>query len=125
MANPQKAKGDRYENEIAKYFNEHVYGRDQCSRAPLSGGGRVGLGSGGSDLLGTPGLFIEAKRVERLSFRDAVAQAERNAALTRAPEHPIVVTRRNREATGDSLIVMRLQSFEKFYRAWLAAEGHI
>jgi hypothetical protein len=123
MANRQKAKGDAYERELAAHLNDSVYGYEQCGRAPLSGGGFVGL-SGGADLIGTTGLFVEAKRVERLSWREAVAQAERNATTTKAPETPVVITRKSREKTGDSLVVMRLDEFNKFYRAWLSVEGY-
>ena len=45
MGNPQKAKGDAYERDLAKYFNENIYKEERCSRAPLSGGGRIGIGS--------------------------------------------------------------------------------
>ena len=37
-----KRKGDGYERELAKYFNEKVFdGEDKVQRAPLSGGGAV------------------------------------------------------------------------------------
>lgn len=124
MGNPQKAKGDKYENDLAKYFNEHIYGAEQCQRAPLSGGGRVGIQAGGADLLGTTGLFVEAKRVERLNFRDAMAQAEKNIVQTKAPEYPVVITRRNRETLDDSLCVMRLKHYQELYKAWLQVNGY-
>ena len=114
----QKQKGDQYERELAAYLNEHVYNAKQCSRAPLSGGGHVGL-TGGADLTGTSGLFVEAKRVERLAWREALNQAETNAALTRTTDVPIVVTRKSRERTGESVVMLRLQDFNQFYKAWL------
>ncbi len=125
MTNPQKNKGDNYERELAKYLNDEVFdGRDQCGRAPLSGGGFVGL-SGGADLIGSTGLFVEAKRVERLNFLDAMRQAERNIEKTHSPEAAIVVNRRNRMTTGESLILMRLDGFLPFYKAWLIQEGYL
>ncbi len=124
MGNPQKAKGDKYENDLAKYFNKHIFGADQCQRAPLSGGGKVGLHAGGADILGTPQVFIEAKRVERLNFRDAVRQAERNILATRSEEFPVVITRKNQEKIEDSLVVMRLSDWTEFYIAYLRALGH-
>ncbi len=124
MGNPKKTKGDNYERELAAYLNQEAYeGRDQCGRAPLSGGGFVGL-SGGADLIGTIGLFVEAKRVEKLNFMEALRQAERNAEKTNSPEAPIVVNRRNRMTTGESLVLMRLDSFMHFYRAWLRVQGY-
>ena len=117
-----KAKGDAYERELAAHINEHT--GLNAGRAPLSGGGKVGL-SGGADLLGTPGLFVEAKRVERLNVREAMRQAELNIKKTKSPEQPIVVTRMNRESTGDSLVVMRLDSFLEIYRSHLLAQGYV
>lgn len=125
MGNPQKAKGDKYEVDLAKWFNENVFNYEQCQRAPLSGGGRVGLHAGGADLLGTTGIFVEAKRVERLNFRDAMLQAERNVEQTNSPEMPTVITRRNREALDDSLVVLRLKCFKELYVAWLKQEGYL
>lgn len=81
--------------------------------------------TGGSDLLGTPDLFIEAKRVERLNFHDAMRQAERNIKTSNSPDVPIVVNRKNRMTTGDSLCLIRLDDFLKFYLAFLQREGHV
>ena len=37
-----KRKGDGYERELAKYFNEKVFGGDDLvQRMPLSGGGAI------------------------------------------------------------------------------------
>lgn len=117
-----KAKGDEYERELASYINEAT--GLSSGRAPLSGGGKVGL-YGGADLIGTPGLFVEAKRVERLSFHEAMRQAETNIKKTQSPEAPVVINRRNRESTGDSLVVMRLDSFLKFYLSHLLISGYV
>jgi hypothetical protein len=128
MASKQSIKGSNYERELAAYLNEFAYlGQHKCERAALSGGGRVGLYTGGADLLGTPGLFIEAKRVEKLNFRDAVRQSEDNLKQTNksGTERPIVITRRSREATGASLCVLRLEDFLHFYRAWLKLNGYL
>ena len=92
-----KQKGDNYERELAAYINEHT--SLQSFRAPLSGGGHVGL-SGGADILGVPSLFIEAKRVERLNFHDAMRQAETNIEKTQSDDVAIVMNRKNRMKTG-------------------------
>ena len=37
-----KRKGDGYERELAKYFNEKIFnGEDKVQRMPLSGGGAI------------------------------------------------------------------------------------
>ena len=120
MTTPSKRKGDNYERELAAYNNEET--GTKGFRAPLSGGGHVGM-SGGADLLGVPSLFIEAKRVERLNFHDALRQAEGNAKKTNSPDTPIVINRKNRQPTGDSLCLLRLDEFLKYYKAYLKLEG--
>jgi|TARA_R110001592_G_scaffold19250_1_gene79223 hypothetical protein len=117
-----KIKGDKYERELGKYFNE-VLGIETAHRAPLSGGGFVGNMVGGADVIGVPDLFIEAKRVERLNFMDAVRQAEGNREKTNSPEVPIVINRRNQMTTGQSLCVLRLDDFMKFYKVYLQTTG--
>lgn len=117
-----KVKGDKYERELGKYFNE-VLGIETAHRAPLSGGGFVGNMVGGADVIGVPDLFIEAKRVERLNFMDAVRQAESNRDKTNSPEVPIVINRRNQMTTGQSLCVLRLDDFIKFYKVYLETTG--
>ena len=124
MANPQKAKGDAYERDLAKALNTHIFdGEERVQRAPLSGGGKVGLAAGGADLLGTPDLFVEAKRTERLNVREAMRQAEDNIVKTASSDMPVVMTRRSREPLLDSLCVVRLKDFLKLYRAYLIATG--
>lgn len=122
MTTPSKRKGDGYERELAKYISDNC--GLEASRAPLSGGGKVGM-SGGADLLGTPYLFVEAKRVERLNFLEAMRQAEGNIKKTRSPDAAIVINRRSRMKTGESLCVMRLDDFLRFYKAFLAFHGYI
>ena len=117
-----KDKGDRYERELRQYFNDTLE-IDTAHRAPLSGGGFVGNMVGGADVIGVPDLFIEAKRVERLNFMEAVRQAEGNRDKTNSPEVPIVINRRNQMKTGQSLCVLRLDDFMKFYKAYLETTG--
>ena len=117
-----KVKGDKYERELGKYFND-VLGIETAHRAPLSGGGFVGNMVGGADVIGVPDLFIEAKRVERLNFMDAVRQAESNRDKTNSPEVPIVINRRNQMTTGQSRCVLRLDDFIKFYKVYLETTG--
>ncbi len=116
-----KQKGDAYERELASYINE-VTGL-KSFRAPLSGGGHVGM-VGGADILGVPDVFVEAKRVERLNFHDALRQAEGNIIKTNSKDCPLVINRKSRMKTGESLCLLRLDDFLKFYKAYLKQEGH-
>lgn len=125
MTTMQKRKGDAYERELAKYLNDNVYGKEQAFRAPLSGGGTHNLHHGGADLVGTIGLFVEAKRTERLNIRDALRQAHRNKSESNAPELPVVITRRNKEPTGQSIVAMHFDDFIKFYIGYLQNNGDL
>lgn len=125
-----KAKGDAYERELAHRLNEAVFdGQEQCYRAPLSGGGRsfahsvdAATKGGSADLLGTPGLWVEAKRTERFQPYEAMAQAERGRDSRKTGEVCVVVTRRSRMPIEKSLVVLRLEDFERLYRTWLGAQ---
>jgi len=79
--------------------------------------------AGGADILGTPDLFIEAKRVERLNFHEALRQAEKNIDITRSESCPVVINRMSRMKTGESLVLLRLDDFLKFYLSYLQKEG--
>lgn len=126
-----KAKGDKYERELAKFLNDTVFdGREQVSRAPLSGGGKMrtipGKGwVGGADLIGAHGLFVEAKRTERASPWQWLEQLDRNMQETGAIEHGVVITRRNGMSTEESLVMLRLFDFIPFYLAWLEVNGFL
>jgi Holliday junction resolvase len=110
-----KRKGDGYERELAKYFNEKVFdGEDKVQRMPLSGGGAV-KSSGGSDLKNTPFIYVEAKRTEKFKIHESMRQVEENIHISKSRGIPIVITRRNRETTGNSLCVLRLDDFLKLY----------
>ena len=117
-----KRKGDGYERELAKYFNEKVFdGEDKVQRAPLSGGGAV-KSSGGSDLKNTPYIFVEAKRTEKFQIHQSMKQAEENIEISKSSDMPIVITRRNRTETGDSLCVLKLDDFLKMYQLLITKE---
>lgn len=115
------AKGNLYEREIAAYFNDKL--GLSARRAPLSGGGASfgapGSGVGTADLMGVPGIHVEAKFVQRLAVWDAIDQAERSVKQHKSPELPTVITRRNRVETGQSLVVMRLEDWIKLYASHL------
>lgn len=111
-----KAKGDHYERQLARYFNEHLGLKSW--RTPLSGGGRY---EAEADLQGTPGLAIEAKRCETMKIPEWYRQAVKNA----GPDVPVVITRKSRVETGESFVVLNLDNFKEFYGAWLREKGHI
>jgi hypothetical protein len=120
-----KAKGDAYERDLARLIDDTIFAsRGQVFRAPLSGGGRNIGGGGRADISGTPTIWIEAKRTERFSPYEALAQAERGIAASRTPDAPVVISRRNRMPDTDSLVVMRLSDWLPLYAAHLASLGY-
>jgi len=120
-----KNKGDGYERELAAHFNDVLHaGSPRVCRTPLSGGGRSLLGGGQADLTGTPGIWVEAKRTEAFRPLEALRQAERGIAAAQCPDSPVIINRRNRSTTGDSLVVMRLSSWMTLYRAYLLSQGY-
>jgi hypothetical protein len=110
-----KQKGDRYERDLAEYFNE------QCGisshRTPLSGGGRK---EALADLIGTPGIAIEAKRVEKINLTEFMTQAVKNC----GNDLPVVITRRNKQSMENSYVFMRLHEWMALYRAFLTQQGY-
>ena len=114
-----KNKGDSYERELAQYFNDNVPAlNNSASRRLLSGGGRnEGLADLVGVRIGRKELHIEAKRVERLNFWDAMKQAVKNSGheiCTNRSETsligiPVVINRRNKVKTEDSLCTLRLK----------------
>jgi hypothetical protein len=109
-----KQKGYAYEVELSAYLNDKLY--MNTSRALLSGswsGGR------GADLEGTPHLHVEAKRTEALNVKAHLRQAVAAVEKRQSRDIPVVITRQNRMATGDSLVVLRLSDFVKLYASHL------
>lgn len=110
-----KQKGDRYERDLAEYFNQ------ECGlsshRTPLSGGGRK---EALADLLGTPGIAIEAKRVEKVNINDFMQQAVKNC----GQDLPVVITRRSKQTLENSYVFMRLHEWMALYRAFLSQQGY-
>lgn len=121
MLKSPKNKGDTYERELAQYFNENVPAiNNSASRRLLSGGGRF---EGLADLVGVrvgrTEFHIEAKRVEKLNFWGAMDQAIKNSghevqaclkeSKTAIRGIPVVINRRNKVKTEDSLCTLRLR----------------
>lgn len=116
MAKNIRARGQRYERELAEHFrSRHSLEAHRTSLTQKFGGG------GNCDLIGIPHLAVEAKYVEKLDFRGAYRQAKRNAA---PGEIATVITRRNQEKTEDSLVVVNLADFDLLYSVYLSTLGH-
>ena len=112
-----KAKGSRFEVELAAYINTNTGLASR--RALLSGGG---WSTGGADLTGTPHIHVEAKRTETFAPYEAMRQAEKSITASENEVWPVVINRKNNMPTGSSLVVMRLDDFLRLYNGILPAD---
>ncbi len=102
-----KQKGARFERKLASMFRE--YGFD-CRR----GQQYCGL-NGDADVVGLPGIHIEAKSVERMNLYDWMEQAKRDSEHT--GDMPVVFHKKNR---AEVLVTMQFDTFMKFYKKYAA-----
>ena len=66
---------------------------------------------------------IEAKRTEKFQIHQSVAQVKENIGISQSDAMPIVITRRNRQETGDSLCVLKLDDFLELYKLLIKEKG--
>lgn len=102
MAVNSRRKGAEFERKLAGILRE--YGFDSRRGQQYSGA------NGDADVVGLPGVHIEAKAVEKLNLYDAMAQSKNDA---REGEIPVVVHKRNRKAI---LVTMELPEFMELYQ---------
>lgn len=103
-----RAKGARFERTLARLLREYGY---DCRRGQQYSGA-----NGDADVIGLPGVHIEAKHVERLNLHDAVAQAVRDA---REGELPAVFHKKNNFGV---LVTMRIEDWMQIYSEWEAGQ---
>lgn len=94
-------KGARFERQIANVLKERGY--DARRGQQYSGA------NGDADVVGLPGVHIEAKAVEHLNVSAAYAQSQRDA---RDGEVPVVVHKKSREPI---MITLLLDDFLDIY----------
>lgn len=97
-------KGVRGERELANLLK--TYGYDTRRGQQFCGI------NGDADVIGLPGVHIEAKRVERLNIENAMEQSIRDA---KYGEKPTVMHRRDRKQW---LVTMPLIEWMDLYKAW-------
>lgn len=96
-------KGKRGERELAQKLRE--YGFSDCRR-----GRQSGSADGTADVINLPGIWIEAKRVERLELYTALSQAKSDA---RDGEMPVVMHRKN---NCEWVVIQPLSDWIQLYR---------
>lgn len=101
MAINSRQKGARFERRLAGILRDYGY---DCRRGQQYSGA-----NGDADVIGLPGIHIEAKAVERLNLYDAMFQSKRDA---REGELPVVVHKKN---NCNILVTMELEDFMRLY----------
>ena len=104
-------KGARFERLLASKFREYGY---SDSRRTAQFCGNTG---DASDVVGLPGLHIEAKHQEKMYLYDWVDQAKRDAEANGQGKLPAVFHKKNH---ADILVTMPLDDFMKIYNEYAA-----
>ena len=110
MAVNSKQKGARFERELASKFREHGYEARRTAQY-------CGNTGDASDVVGLPGLHIEAKHQETMRLYDWIAQAKRDAEAGGKGNLPAVFHKKN---YAEILVTMRLEDWFNLYREWEA-----
>ena len=101
MAINSREKGARFERLLAAKLRAYGY---KARRGQQYSGA-----NGDADVVGLPGIHIEAKAVEHLNIHKAMEQSKADA---REGEIPVVIHKKNR---SDILVTMGLDDFIKLY----------
>lgn len=107
-----KEKGARFERELASRFRDYGYSE---SRRTAQFCGNTG---DASDVVGLPGLHIEAKHQEKMYLYDWMEQAKRDAKAGSENRIPAVFHKKN---YAEILVTMTLDDFMTIYREWEAS----
>lgn len=111
MAVNSKQKGARFERQLAIVFRE--YGFSEARRTAQY----CGKSGDAADVMGLPGIHVEAKHQERMSLYDWMDQAKRDAAGT--GNLPAVFHKKN---NAEILVTVQLDTFMTLYREWLEGQ---
>ena len=102
-----KQKGARFERNLASRLREYGY---DCRRGQQYCGA-----NGDADVVGLPGLHIEAKAQETMRLYEWMSQAKRDSEGT--GRLPAVFHKKN---NAEILVTMTLDDFMNLYREWEA-----
>ena len=105
-----KAKGARYERELAAYFRDSGYDTRRSAQY-------CGNTGEAADIVGLPYIHVEAKHQETLRLADWVNQAVHDASKGKLPA---VFHRKNGEKT---LVTMRLDDWMELYKGYEKSKG--
>jgi Holliday junction resolvase len=105
-----KQKGARFERTLASKFREYGYEARRTAQY-------CGNSGDASDVVGLPGLHIEAKHCEQMRLYEWMAQAKRDAEANGTGKLPAVFHKKNH---AEILVTMTLEDWFNLYREWEA-----
>lgn len=105
-----KQKGARFERLLASRFRE--YGYDARRTAQYCGNT-----GDAADVIGLPGIHVEAKHAEQMRLYEWVSQAKRDVLAGGGQRLPAVFHKRNH---AEILVTMELDDWMNLYREWEA-----
>ena len=105
-----KQKGARFERALASRFRDYGYNARRTAQY-------CGNTGDASDVVGLPGLHIEAKHAEAMRLYEWMAQAKRDAEAGGKGNLPAVFHKKN---NADILVTMTFDDFMLIYREWEA-----
>ena len=108
MAVNSKQKGARFERTLASRFRDYGYEARRTAQY-------CGNTGDAADVIGLPGIHIEAKHQERMQLYDWMAQAKRDAAGS--GKLPVVFHKKN---NCEILVTMEFEDWMNLYREWEA-----
>lgn len=111
-----KQKGARFERNLASLLREQGYDARRTAQY-------CGASGDAADVVGLPGIHIEAKHQETMRLYDWMEQAKRDSGGT--GRLPAVFHKKN---NAEILVTMRFDDWMQLYREWEAGlefqEGH-
>lgn len=108
MSVNSKKKGARFERLLASRFRDYGYNARRTAQY-------CGNTGDASDVVGLPGIHVEAKHQERMQLYDWMAQAKRDAVGT--GRLPAVFHKKN---NAEILVTMEFDAFMQVYCEWEA-----
>ena len=108
MGKASREKGKRFERSLASRLREHGYDARRTAQY-------CGSTGDASDVVGLPGIHIEAKHQERMQLYEWMAQAKRDAEAGGKPALPAVFHKKN---NAEILVTMTLDDWINLYREW-------
>jgi hypothetical protein len=105
-----KQKGARFERSLAAKFREYGFNARRTQQY-------CGNTGDASDVVGLPGIHVEAKHQERMQLYDWMAQAKRDTENGGKGNLPAVFHKKN---NAEILVTMTFEDWMNLYREWQA-----